>query len=62
MSLTHVIIKKFVYVFYLSTILMCNSLDLLLTSLPSKFHDIYSPGKLNDHDVVAGTLKVVIPL
>ena len=38
-----------------------NSLDLLLTSLPGQFQDIYSPDKLSDHDVVAGTLEVVIP-
>ena len=37
-----------------------NSLDLLLTSPPSQFQDIHSPDKLSDHDVVAGTLKVVI--
>ena len=36
-----------------------NTLDLLLTSLPGQFQDIHSPGKLNDHDIVAGTLKVV---
>ena len=38
-----------------------NSLDLLLTSLPGQFQDIHSPDKLSDHDIVAGTLKVVIP-
>ena len=38
-----------------------KSLDLLLTSLPGQFQDIHSPDKLSEHDVVAGTLKVVIP-
>ena len=38
-----------------------TALDLLLTSLPSQFQDIHSPDKLSDHDIVAGTLKVVIP-
>ena len=38
-----------------------NTLDLLLTSLPGQFQDIYSPDKLSDHDIVAGTLQVVIP-
>ena len=37
-----------------------NTLDLLLTSLPGQFQDIHSPDKLIDHDIVAGTLKVVI--
>ena len=37
-----------------------NTLDLLLTSLPGQFQDIHSPDKLRDHDIVAGTLKVVI--
>ena len=36
-------------------------MDLLLTSLPGQFQDIHSPDKLSDHDIVAGTLKVVIP-
>ena len=38
-----------------------NTLDLLLSSLPGQFQDIHSPDKLSDHDIVAGTLKVVIP-
>ena len=38
-----------------------NTLDLLLTSLPGQFQDIDSPDKLSDRDIVAGTLKVVIP-
>ena len=38
-----------------------NTLDLLLTSLSDQFQDIHSPDKLSDHDIVAGTLKVVIP-
>ena len=37
-----------------------NTLDLLLTSLPGQFQDIHSLGKLSDHDIVAGTLKVFI--
>ena len=37
-----------------------NTLDLLLTSLSGQFQDIHSPDKLSDHDVVAGTLKIVI--
>ena len=44
-----------------TSLLEKNALDLLLTSLPGQFQDIHSPDKLNDHDVVAGTLKVVIP-
>ena len=28
---------------------------------PGQFQDIHSPDKLNDHDIVAGTLKVFIP-
>ena len=36
-------------------------LDLILTSLPGQFQDIHSPDKLSNHDIVAGTLKVVIP-
>ena len=36
-------------------------MDLLLTSLPGQFQDVHSPDKLSDHDIVAGTLKVVIP-
>ena len=38
-----------------------NTLDLLLTSLPGQFQDIHSLDKLSDHDIGAGTLKVVIP-
>ena len=38
-----------------------NTLDSLLTSLPGQFQDIHSPDKLSDHDIVAGTLKIVIP-
>ena len=38
-----------------------NTWDLLLTSLPGQFQDIHSPDELSDHDVVAGTLEVVIP-
>ena len=37
-----------------------NTLNLILTSLPGQFQDIHSPDKLSDHDIVAGTLKVVI--
>ena len=38
-----------------------NTLDLIITSLPSQFVDIHSPDRLSDHDIVSGTLKVVIP-
>ena len=38
-----------------------NTLDLLLTSLPGQFQEIHSPDKFSDHNIVAGTLKVVIP-
>ena len=38
-----------------------NTLDLIITSLPGQFVDIYSPDRLSDHDIVSGTLKVVIP-
>ena len=34
-----------------------NILDLILISLPGHFQMIYSPDKLTDHDLVAGTLK-----
>ena len=37
-----------------------STLDLILTSLPDQFQDIHSPDKLSDHDVVSGTLKVII--
>ena len=36
-----------------------NTLDLNLTSLPGQFQEIHSPDKLSDHDMVAGTLKVL---
>ena len=38
-----------------------NTLDLIITSLPSQFLDIPSPDRLSDHDIVSGTLKIVIP-
>ena len=38
-----------------------NTLDLFITSLPSQFLDIHSPDSLSDHDIVSGTLKIVIP-
>ena len=38
-----------------------NTLNLILTSLCSKFHNTISTDKL-DHDAIAGTLKVTIPL
>ena len=31
------------------------------TSLPTQFLDIQSPDRLSDHDIVSGTLKIVIP-
>ena len=46
---------------YTSLLEKKNTLDLLLTSLPGQFQDIHSPDKLSDHDIIAGTLKVVIP-
>ena len=38
-----------------------NTLDLILTSLPGQFQEIHSPGKLSDHDLISGTLKIHIP-
>ena len=38
-----------------------NTLDLIITSLPSQFLDIHSPDSLSDHDIVSRTLKIVIP-
>ena len=38
-----------------------NTLDLIITSLPGQFVDIHYPDRLSDHDIVSGTLKVVIP-
>ena len=38
-----------------------NTLDLIITSLPSQFLDIQSPDRFSDHDIVSGTLKIVIP-
>ena len=38
-----------------------NTLDLIFTSLPGQFQDIHSQYKLNDHGIVSGTLKVIIP-
>ena len=38
-----------------------NTLDLIITSLPGHFVDIHSPDRLSDHDIVSGTLKIVIP-
>ena len=38
-----------------------NTFDLIITSLPSQFLDIQSPDRLCDHDIVSGTLKIVIP-
>ena len=38
-----------------------NTLDLIITSLPGQFLDIQSPDRLSDHDIISGTLKVVIP-
>ena len=37
-----------------------NTLDLIITSLPSQFLDIQSPDRLSDHDIVSGILKIVI--
>ena len=38
-----------------------NTLDLIITSLPGQFVDIHSLDRLSDHEIVSGTLKVVIP-
>ena len=38
-----------------------NTLDLIITTLPSQFLDIQSSDTLSDHDIVSGTLKIVIP-
>ena len=38
-----------------------NTLDLILTTLPGQFQNVHSPDKLNDHDIVSGTLKIFIP-
>ena len=38
-----------------------NTLDLILTTLPGQFQNVHSPDKLNDHDIVSGTLKSLIP-
>ena len=38
-----------------------NTLDLIITYLPTQFLDIQSPDRLSDHDIVSGTLKIVIP-
>ena len=35
--------------------------NLIITSLPNQFVDIHSPDCLSDHDIVSGTLKIVIP-
>ena len=31
-----------------------NTLDLILTSLPSQFQEIHTPDKLSDHGVILG--------
>ena len=36
-------------------------LDLIITSIPGQFVDIHSHDRLSDHNIVSGTLKVVIP-
>ena len=46
---------------YTSLLEKKSTLDLILTSLPGQFQDIHSPDKLSDHDIVSGTLKVIIP-
>ena len=38
-----------------------NTLDLILTTLPSQFKDVHSYNKLSDHDIVSETLKLFIP-
>ena len=39
-----------------------NTLDMINNSLPGQFDDIPSPDTLSDHDIVSGTLRVVILL
>ena len=38
-----------------------NALGLILTLLPGQFNEEHSPDKMNDYDIVAGTLKAFIP-
>ena len=39
-----------------------NTLNLILTSLPGQFLDIYSPDELSDHDIVSRFfLRIFIP-
>ena len=38
-----------------------NTLELIITTLPSQFQDVHSTDKLSDHDIVSGTLKIFIP-
>ena len=38
-----------------------KTLDLIITSHPGQFVDIHYPDRRSDHDIVSGTLKVVIP-
>ena len=45
---------------YTSLLEKKNTLYLILTSLPGQCQDIHSPDKLSDHDIVSGTLKVII--
>ena len=33
----------------------------ILTTLPGQFKDVHSPDKLSDHDIVSGTLNILIP-
>ena len=37
-----------------------NTLALIITSLPGQFVETHYPDRLSDHDIVSGTLKVVI--
>ena len=37
-----------------------NTLDLISNSFPGQFVDIHSPDRLSEHDMVSGTLKVII--
>lgn len=38
-----------------------NCLDLFLTSMPGQIHNVHSPDKLSDHDVVACSLRICVP-
>ena len=45
----------------LEQLVHCSTHIEFITSLPGQIPDIDSPDKLSDQNIVAGTLKVVIP-